>query len=262
MNYGVYVKFFFQGRMAGIGVTGEPCCGRGLTRWFDTVGEIPYSDLVCPLLRGKILIEGMAMLECEVKFFMAQPAELRDRLRQAGALSTGSAFETNYRYEHADNPLLTRQCLLRLRRDRRNRLTYKKPDPSGGRQFKAYEELEIEVSDFDTTDRILEALGFHRAQIYEKHRETYELASLEVCLDKLPFGHFIEIEGDAERLPSVAARLGLAWSTRILANYLQIFETIREALQLPFNDVTFADFKTVRADLTGLIRQFEIEPPS
>ena len=202
------------------------------------------------------------MLECEVKFFIVHPAGLRDRLGQAGALPTGSAFETNYRYEHADNPLLARQCLLRLRRDGRNRLTYKKPDPSGGRQFKTYEELEIEVSDFDTTHQILEALGFQRAQIYEKHRATYDLASLEVCLDQLPFGHFIEIEGDAERLPSVAARLGLPWSTRILANYLQIFETIREALQLPFNDVTFADFKTVRADLTGLIRQFEIEPPS
>ena len=202
------------------------------------------------------------MLECEVKFFMAHPAGLRDHLRQAGALPTGSAFETNYRYEHADNPLLARQCLLRLRRDRRNRLTYKKPDSSGGRQFKTYEELEIEVSDFAVTHQILEALGFRRAQIYEKRRETYEMTSAEICLDQLPFGHFIEIEGDAEMLPSVAARLGLAWPARILANYLQIFETIREALQLTFNDVTFANFETVQADLTGLIRQFEIEPTS
>jgi adenylate cyclase, class 2 len=202
------------------------------------------------------------MLECEVKFFIAHPAGLRDRLRQAGALPTGSAFETNYRYEHADNPSLARQCLLRLRRDRRNRLTYKKPDPSGGRQFKTYDELEIEVSDFETTDLILEALGFRRAQIYEKRRETYALASLEICLDQLPFGHFIEIEGEAEMLPSVAARLGLAWPARILANYLQIFETIRDALRLPLNDVTFAGFKNVQTDLTGLIRQFEIEPTS
>ena len=63
-------------------------------------------------------------------------------------------------------------------------------------------------------------------------------------------------------LPSVAARLGLAWQARILANYLQIFERIREALRLPFSDVTFAYFQSVQADLTGLIRQFEIEPQS
>ena len=202
------------------------------------------------------------MLECEVKFFMANPKRLRARLRQARALPTGNAFETNYRYDRPDDPLLAGQCLLRLRRDRRNLLTYKKPNPAGGRQFKTYDELEIEVSDFDTTHRILEALGFQRAQIYEKRRETYEMASVEICLDHLPFGHFIEIEGAADKLPSVAARLGLAWQARILANYLQIFETIREALNLPFNDVTFTHFQTVRADLTGLIRQFEIESPS
>ncbi len=202
------------------------------------------------------------MLECEVKFFLASPERLRDRLRQAGALPTGNAFETNYRYDRTGDPLLARQCLLRLRRDRRNLLTYKKPDPSGGRQFKTYDELEIEVSDFATTDQILEALGFHRAQVYEKRRETYEMASVEICLDHLPFGHFIEIEGAADRLPSVAVSLGLAWQARILANYLQIFETIRETLNLSFNDVTFANFHTVQADLTGLIRQFETESPS
>jgi adenylate cyclase class 2 len=202
------------------------------------------------------------MLECEVKFFLASPERLRDRLRQAGALPTGNAFETNYRYDRIDDPLLARQCLLRLRRDRRNLLTYKKPNPSGGRQFKTYDELEIEVSDFATAHQILEALGFHRAQIYEKRRETYEMASVEICLDHLPFGYFLEIEGAADRLPSVAVSLGLAWQARILANYLQIFETIRETLNLSFTDVTFANFQAVQSDLTGLIRQFETESPS
>ena len=202
------------------------------------------------------------MLECEVKFLIADPEGFRDRLRQTGALPTGSAFETNYRYDRADNQLLDSKCLLRLRRDRRNWLTFKKPHPSGGRQVKTHEELEVSVSDFETTHQILQALGFQRAQIYEKRRETYAIASVEICLDHLPFGHFIEIEGAADMLPSVAARLGLAWQARILANYLQIFERIREALRLPFSDVTFAHFQSVQADLTGLIRQFEIEPQS
>jgi adenylate cyclase class 2 len=88
------------------------------------------------------------------------------------------------------------------------------------------------------------------------------MASVEICLDHLPFGHFIEIEGAADRLSPVAARLGLAWQARILANYLQIFERIREVLRLPFSDVTFANFQTIKADLTGLIRQFESGAPS
>lgn len=201
------------------------------------------------------------MLETEVKFQLTDPEIIRHRLLQAGAVSTGKAFETNYRYDDGNNRLLAAQHLLRLRRDHRNRLTFKQPDPSGGHQFKTHEELEIEVSDFDTTHQILEALGFHRAQIYEKHRETFEIGTTEICLDQLPYGHFAEIEGTPDTIPAVAERLGLEWHRRILANYLQIFETIRQSLQLPFNDVTFAHFKTVQADLAPMIRQFEAESP-
>lgn len=201
------------------------------------------------------------MLESEVKFFVVESADIRDRLRRAGAQSTGRAFETNFRYDTATHQLLAQKCLLRLRRDRCNRLTFKKPHPSGGRQVKTHEEWEVEVSDFDTTHQILNALGFHRAQVYEKVRETFELEMVEICLDQLPFGHFVEIEGPPETLPAVAAHIGLAWPRRILATYLQIFEAIRNTLGLAFPDLTFAYFQRVDADLTAVIRQFEAEPP-
>jgi adenylate cyclase, class 2 len=201
------------------------------------------------------------MLETEVKFLVTDPANIRRRLRQAGAVSTGSAFETNHRFDDANGRLLAAQCLLRLRRDRRNRLTVKQPHPDGGHQFKTHDELEIDVSDFDTTSRILSALGFHRVQIYEKHRETFTMGSAEICLDQMPYGHFVEIEGTPETIPAVAMRLGLEWQRRILANYLQIFETIRQSLGLTFTDVTFAHFQNVKADLVSLIRPFEAKSP-
>ena len=201
------------------------------------------------------------MLETEVKFYLMDPEDLRRRLQRCGALSRGRVFETNYRFDNADHQLLSKRYLLRLRRDRRNVLTFKNPHPSGGLQFKIHDELEIEVSDFDTTCQILEALGFSRVQIYEKHRETYEMESVEICLDQLPFGHFVEIEGRPETIPSVAARLDLPWRSRILANYLEIFETIRRSLKLPFRDITFANFQALQTDLAALIRQFEAEPP-
>jgi adenylate cyclase class 2 len=200
------------------------------------------------------------MLETEVKFFLTDPDGIRRRLQAAGALSTGSAFETNIRYDDPDHHLLAEQCLLRLRRDRRNWLTFKKPHPTSGRQFKTHDELEIEVSDFDITHQILEALGFHRAQVYEKRRETFAMGTVEICLDQLPFGHFAEIEGTPETITSVAACLGLPWHGRILANYLQIFESIRRSLKLSFSDVTFAHFQDVPDDPTALIRQFEVGP--
>jgi adenylate cyclase, class 2 len=201
------------------------------------------------------------MLETEVKFQLTDPEATRRRLRRAGAVSKGRVFETNFRYDNADNRLLAAQHLLRLRHDHRNRLTFKQPHPGGGHQFKIHDELEIEVSDFDTTHLILKALGFHRAQIYEKHRETFEMGTTEICLDHLPYGHFAEIEGTPEAIPTVADRLGLEWHRRILTNYLQIFETIRQSLKLPFNDITFKHFEMVSDDMASLIRQFEAESP-
>lgn len=200
------------------------------------------------------------MLETEVKFFLTDPDAFRRRLQAAGTAARGEAFETNYRYDAADHRLWAARCLLRLRRDRRNFLTFKKPHPAGGRQFKTHEEIEIEVSDFDAAAQLLEALGFRREQIYEKRRATFTLGAVEICLDHLPFGHFVEIEGTPEAVPAAAATLGLAWPRRILANYLQIFATLRENLDLPFNDVTFAHFAGVQADMAALIRRFEIGP--
>ena len=199
------------------------------------------------------------MIETEVKFLLTDQEIIRNRLHRTGAVSAGNFHEINYRYDDADNRLRAAQHLLRLRRDSRNRLTLKQPHPSGGSQFKTHNELEIEVSDFDTTHHLLEALGYHRAQIYEKHRETFRLEATEICLDHLPYGHFVEIEGTPESIPSVAERLGLAWHRRILANYLQIFDTLRQSLKLPFNDVTFANFETVSGDLVNMIRPFEAE---
>ena len=217
------------------------------------------SPLAWPV-KGPTLLEPLTMLETEVKFFQPEPAALQEILRHSGAVSKGQHFETNYRYDDRDQRLLKTQCLLRLRRDSRNRLTFKRPHPVGGRQFKTHEEIEVDVADFNTAAQLLEALGFRRVQIYEKQRTTFELADAEICLDHLPYGHFVEIEGTPETILAVVDTLGLPWPQRILANYLQIFERLRQNLRLPFQDVTFANFETVQADMAPHIRRFEMGP--
>ena len=111
-------------------------------------------------------------------------------------------------------------------------------------------EIEVSVSDFESMDQILVAVGFHRAQVYEKWRETFILDDARLCLDTMPFGDFLEIESTPERVKSLAAKMGLPWKKRVLDNYLTIFALLKKREQLPFNDVTFANFKDVQIDLT------------
>ena len=124
-------------------------------------------------------------------------------------------------------------------------------------QFKVYRELEVSVSDFDTMRGILRGLGYHTAQVYEKWRQTFHWENVELCLDTMPYGTFLEIEGPQESIKPAADHLGLAWERRILKNYLAMFEALRVRENLPFHDVTFSNFESHPVDIAPLLNTFE-----
>jgi len=191
----------------------------------------------------------MEQLETEIKFYLPDLPSIRQRIMDLGAVSRGRFFESNVRFEDALLTLKKKKSLLRLRRDRKVKLTYKSTPPESDHRFKIMRELEVEVSDFDTMHSILEDLGYHREQVYEKWRETLVLDDTQFCLDSMPYGDFLEIEGQKQDILHFAAQLGLRWDQRILLNYLHIFEILQNNLNFNFSDVTFDNFKHVKVDL-------------
>lgn len=206
----------------------------------------------------------MTSLEIEVKFYLADPEKIRSRITATGAETSGRHHEYNVCFDDRQSGLFNRGALLRLRKaGERTELTYKGPPPeaSDNKEFKVFTELEVSVSDFETTAAIFKALGFHARQVYDKYRQTWTLDNgTLLCIDCMPFGCFLEIEGRAENIKKAAADLGLQWEKRILSNYLAIFDRIRDACGLDFNDVTFALFGNENADFVPLIREFEAGP--
>jgi adenylate cyclase, class 2 len=200
----------------------------------------------------------MEHLEIEVKFYLSDMDSTRDRILELGAVSMGRIFETNLRFDDADNRLIEKKSLLRLRRDTKTILTFKSEPPFKNDQFKILKELEVEVSDFTTMKHILESLGFQEEQVYEKWRETFRLNSTNLCLDTMPYGDFLEIEGQKEDIKELAYRIGLKWQKRILFNYLAIFDVIKQKLNLPFYDVTFSNFINIRFDLAEYLDLIEV----
>jgi adenylate cyclase, class 2 len=186
------------------------------------------------------------MLETEVKFHLNDLPALRERLLAAGAhIHKPRVFERNVRFDTVDESLLAHDALLRLRQDTAVRLTLKIPPSADeqSRQVKVMQELEVSVSDFDTMSQILERLGYGPVQVYEKYRETFTLDGVEIVLDQLPYGDFIELEGDEATIRRLADRLGLVWDKRILTNYLALMAQLQAHHNLPFTDLTFANFK-------------------
>ena len=193
-------------------------------------------------------------LEVEVKFLVSDLEPVRQRLLGAGAsLVKPRVYEVNVRYDNAWQGLMRQGKLLRLRQDKTARLTFKgNPEEVIRSEARVREELETEVGDFDTLAAILERVGFERQQIYEKYRETFELDDVEVVLDEMPFGDFVELEGEEGSLRAAAHKLGLDWDKRILANYLALMAWLKEKHNLPFDDLTFSNFAGLDASAADL----------
>jgi adenylate cyclase class 2 len=199
----------------------------------------------------------MQNLEIEVKFYLADIEGMRNKILKRGAKSKGRLFETNIRYEDKNNSLVKKKSLLRLRQDEKTTFTLKSSPPVKSKDYKIVNELEVEVSDFATMDQILKTLGFHPEQKYEKWRETFILDQTLFCLDSMPYGDFLEIEGQEKEIRYYASEFGLNWQNRIIINYLAIFEIMRKSLNLDFNDITFNNYETVDSDASAFLNELQ-----
>lgn len=197
-------------------------------------------------------------LEVEVKFHLDHPQRMHRHLINLGAVAGPRVFETNLRFDDKGQSLKSGRRLLRLRRDSRCRLTFKGPPPPNRSECKVFREFEVDVSDFQTMCTILAEIGYHPVQTYEKWRQTFTWDDVELCMDTMPYGAFLEIEGSEKAIKSTAGRLQLPWERRILSNYLAIFETVRHHFKLPFHDLTFSNFEQHPVDITPLLDRFEI----
>jgi adenylate cyclase, class 2 len=184
-------------------------------------------------------------LEVEVKFLLDDVAEMRERLLAIGAvIARPRVYERNVRFDTEDQALLKKQELLRLRSDDNQAvLTFKSPSKLDRQsEAKVRQEIETRVDNSDNMAIILERLGFQPLQVYEKFREAYHLNGLEIVLDEMPYGEFIELEGSEQAIKRTAGQLGLVWEDRILTSYLAIMAVLIARYNLPFQDITFDNF--------------------
>lgn len=180
--------------------------------------------------------------ETEAKFLVLRLDELPGRIEaRGGRLLTARTHETNLRFDTPDGALLRARRLLRLRRDAAVHLTFKGPGEFMG-GVRTRTELDMLVGDFEEARQFLQALGYATVFEYEKYRTTYALGEVQVMLDELPFGSFVEVEGKLEGLRPAAEQLGLDWNTAIADSYHALFERLQQVAHLPFRDLTFGNF--------------------
>jgi adenylate cyclase class 2 len=161
-------------------------------------------------------------IEIEKKYRLAreQREPLVDSLRECGAVYRGEEFEENVMY--AGGQLDLSRQVLRLRRvGGRAILTYKERSSTES-AIKRHREDGTNVADAEALASILDALGFRPTLVYEKRRATWDLKGTEVVIDELPFGLFLEIEGEEESIIEVEQLLGLAEAETEMSTYPEL----------------------------------------
>jgi adenylate cyclase, class 2 len=152
------------------------------------------------------------MIEREVKLRVKDHAALRPLLEAMGATRVSNEHEINRILDSADGALQRRHQVLRVRSADKSTLTWKgsaaENDAYGQ---KAREELEVAFDAAGTEELLglLTKLGFMESVRYIKERETWRWQGVEIALDRLEFGDFLEVEGEAGVIQDALHRLQL-----------------------------------------------------
>lgn len=169
------------------------------------------------------------MLECELKFRFASPCDAQELISSRGIALSGPVEEENAVLDRIDGSLAGNRILLRIREaGGRTLLTVKTPVEDSLMKIRREYEAEVFCPP-RTLEEMLSALGFHVARRYSKTRMTGRCGDATICLDRLHFGTFIEIEaGSPESLEKAASSLGLDPADGLRENYLELEDMAEE----------------------------------
>jgi adenylate cyclase class 2 len=185
----------------------------------------------------------MGVIETEIKFRVDDVPRLEARLTAAGlGVVTPRAFESNVLYDTSDRLLRSRHELVRIRNYAgRWLLTHKRvPDSGIGEdRHKHRVETETELSDGAALAEVFRSIGLMPVFRYEKWRCEWSDDRGHCVVDETPLGVFAELEGDAEWIDAVAAKLGVAPEERLTISYGRLFEQWRERTGSTAQDLTF-----------------------
>ena len=196
-------------------------------------------------------------MEVEAKFHVSDLFRIAARLAELSAeVEHPRVLEQNWRYDTSDRSLEANWQILRLRVSHNVMLTYKgRSEAVDGTSQRP--EYQTEVGDVAQTRLLLKALGYEVSGYYEKYRTEYRLDGMMITLDEMPFGDFVEIEGESvPAIQKLAADLGLDWEANITENYMLLFERMKQVLGLEIEEISFEALSGVEAspEMWGLRR--------
>lgn len=174
-------------------------------------------------------------IEKEIKLKIDDANKVIAALRHSGAVFIGGALERTIRFDTAAQDYEKQGKFLRVRSGFSNTITLKEKIKSAEKNVRARKETEFEIEDINKMSYILNALGLDYTRTMEKYRQHWKLDNCSVTLDELPFGIFMEIEGEENEIYKICDKLGLDKDKKILVTYWELWAEITDNKDIVFN---------------------------
>ncbi len=159
--------------------------------------------------------------EIEIRFLEINPADIKHKLKNCGAKFVGDWLQLRNCY---DLKPVKENSWIRLRTNgNKTTLTIKEINDL---TVDGTKECEIEVSDFDTTDELLNKLGYTARSIQENRRVQYLLDGVEIDIDYWPnIPTYLELEaGSKQVLKDVCKKLELKYEEATTLDVMSIYQ--------------------------------------
>ncbi len=165
--------------------------------------------------------------ETEIKLKVEDSRGLKRQLEKLGFRTAKARhFESNVLFDFEDFRLRSAGCLLRLRVANREAVLTFKTAPQVSQRYKIRGEIETEVQKPNRLRQVLEKLGLRQCFRYDKYRTVFAQRGKRskaetplVVYDETPIGNYLELEGPARWIDSVARKLGYHRRDYITASY-------------------------------------------
>lgn len=174
-------------------------------------------------------------IEKEIKLRVDDVAGVTDSLRRNGAVFFGGALERTIRFDTIDLDYEKKGKFIRVRSGFSNTITLKEKINDESRNVRARKETEFEIEDIDKMSYILSVLGLNFTRTMEKYRQHWTLGGCSITLDELPFGIYMEIEGEENEISKVCKLLKVDESNRILVTYWELWAEITDKKDIVFD---------------------------
>ncbi len=169
-------------------------------------------------------------LEVETKIKLENPEKTKEDIIKLGAVHIKKEKQTDEFFDFDDQRIKNSNELIRIRNKKTLCL---KENQRESENIKQSDEYESEIENYDTIIRVFKKVNLKVTGKKERTRDKYKLRNCEICIDTLPFGNFIEIEGPRTEIITISKRLGFNENQLISKTYCKLFEEHCEKNNIP-----------------------------